>query len=62
MGRKLTLDIDRLRVESYATGEAVRAVGTIRANEAPLDALVAVTRTNCLTTPCCPATVSCPTG
>jgi hypothetical protein len=62
MGKKLKLDVDGLRVESYATGDTARGCGTIRAQELPVEAAIAVTRTNCLTTPCCPDTLTCPTA
>jgi len=62
MGKKLMLDVGGLRVETYATGDAGQASGTIRARELPVEAAILVTRTNCLTTPCCPDTLTCPTG
>ncbi|HEX8905136.1 MAG TPA: hypothetical protein VF771_09865 [Longimicrobiaceae bacterium] len=57
MGEKLALKLDELRVESYETGDVSGGRGTVRAREL---AEVMVTRTNCLTTPCCPETLTCP--
>jgi hypothetical protein len=59
MAGKLKLDVDSLQVASFETGEAMEPGGTVKGHDA-VDA-VNVTRTNCLTTPCCPFTVSCPT-
>jgi hypothetical protein len=57
MGRKLTLDVDGLRVESYETGDVEAGRGTIHARDHI--AAGGVTNTNCFTTPCCPQTVTC---
>lgn len=58
--RKLTLDPETLCVASFDTGAMAQAVGTIRAQEL-LAGVDRVSATNCLTTPCCPRTVVCPT-
>ena len=60
MARKLTLDVSDLQVSTFETGEAVRLVGTVEGHD--LLGGIKLTQTNCLTTPCCPATVSCPTA
>jgi hypothetical protein len=61
MHKKLRLDPDVLAVTSFVAGEAESKDGTVHGQV--IDPWVAfVTRTNCLTTPCCPATVSCPSG
>ncbi|HET6232284.1 MAG TPA: hypothetical protein VFE05_19575 [Longimicrobiaceae bacterium] len=58
MRKKLMLDADALSVASFVTGEAGSANGTVRGQAADAWAAI-VTRTNCLTTPCCPASVTC---
>jgi hypothetical protein len=59
MRTKLKLDVETLEVSTFDAGDASGVQGTVHANGA--DA-IPVTRTNCLTTPCCPQTVTCPTG
>jgi hypothetical protein len=56
MGRKLTLDVDTLRVASFEVASEGAPLGTVNARE---DAMAGVTKTNCFTTPCCPVTLTC---
>jgi len=58
MSDKLRLDPDGLRVESFSPQQAATERGTVRANEEATHDICC--RTVCLTTPCCPATVTCP--
>lgn len=63
MGKKLSLDVDRLRVTSFETGDAAAGRGTVRAEEATAacgTGGACISNTNCFTTPCCPVTVTCP--
>jgi hypothetical protein len=61
MGKKLTLNVDGLQVASFEVGEAAAKVGTVRAQELSPAGPGPISNTNCFTTPCCPASVTCPT-
>jgi hypothetical protein len=58
MGRKLTLDVDSLRVASFEVAAEAAPLGTVQARDADFG----TTKTNCFTTPCCPDTVTCTPG
>jgi hypothetical protein len=58
MTKKLTLDVSALEVATFDLGETDGLQGTVRAHE---EVGGPVTRTNCLTTPCCAPSVTCPT-
>ena len=59
MNDKLRLDLDGLRVETFAAQEAPVARGTVHANEEAGTNNISC-RTFCFTTPCCPETQTCP--
>lgn len=59
MSDKLRLDVDGLRVDSFAPQEAPAGQGTVHANEEAATNNISC-RTVCFTTPCCPETVTCP--
>ncbi|MFL5538650.1 MAG: hypothetical protein ACJ8J0_06630 [Longimicrobiaceae bacterium] len=61
MNEKLKLDLDGLCVETFAAQEAPVEGGTVHANEEAASNNPSC-RTACFTTPCCPETVTCPTG
>jgi len=59
MNDKLRLDLNGLRVDTFVAQDAPMERGTVHANaeEATHDVSC---RTFCFTTPCCPATQTCP--
>jgi hypothetical protein len=59
MNEKLRLDLDGLRVETFAAQEGPVERGTVRANEEAATNNISC-RTFCFTTPCCPETQTCP--
>jgi hypothetical protein len=60
MAKKLALDVSSLEVATFDLGEADGLQGTVQAHEQVIGP-GPVTRTNCLTTPCCAPSVTCPT-
>jgi hypothetical protein len=62
MNDKLKLNLDALRVDTFVAQEAPTERGTINAQEQVAASGNPSCRTLCFTTPCCPATVTCPTG
>ena len=60
MNEKLRLNLDTLHVDTFAAQEVPTERGTVHANDVFASSVSC--RTNCLTTPCCPPTVTCPTG
>jgi hypothetical protein len=59
MNETLKLNLEGLRVETFATQEAPTARGTVTAAEMAATNNISC-RTFCFTTPCCPETQTCP--
>jgi hypothetical protein len=60
MKEKLRLDVDALHVDTFAAQESPTARGTVNAHDQVAASGAAACGTFVFTTPCCPASVSCP--
>jgi hypothetical protein len=60
MNEKFKLNPDALRVTTFAAQETPTERGTVNANEQVAASGNPSCQTVCFTTPCCPATVTCP--
>ncbi len=57
--KKLALNLDALRVESFATGTALEQRGTVLGNQQTHNVQCHTQEISCYRTACCPATIRC---